>query len=230
MVGSPRSSLDRLTRTSPWFGANLGRKAPATIAAGPHTHALKRRQINFDLRHGRDPVRGRRPKPTALRELEGNPGKRPLNQHEPQPAGELFAAPEWMSESQREGWAWAITNAPHGLLKQLDRSMLAIWVVAEDLHREAAEKIAQYGLLTKSPNAGLPLQSPYLAILNKQAQIMIKAGAELGFSPASRTRVQVSPSLDSNPFARFRADPFRRKPWELPEPDEPDPMDRFFRD
>ena len=79
--------------------------------------------------------------------------------------------------------AYAITNAPYGLLKQLDRSVLAIWVVAEDPHREAAEKIAQYGLLTKSPNAGLPLQSPYLAILNKQAQIMLKAELSSGSRP-----------------------------------------------
>lgn len=139
-------------------------------------------------------MRGRRPKPTLLKEIEGNPGKRRLNKDEPQPQGELYAAPTWMSDTQREGWAFAITHAPYGLLKQLDRSILAIWVVAEDLHREAAEKIGQYGLLTKSPNAGLPLQSPYLAILNKQAQIMLKAGAELGFSPASRTRVQVQPA------------------------------------
>ena len=135
-------------------------------------------------------MRGRPPKPTLIKKLQGNPGKRPLNAGEPQPEGDLYGAPEWLSDTQREGWGFAITSAPPGLLKKLDRSMLAIWVVAEDLHREAAEKIGQYGLLTKSPNAGLPLQSPYLAILNKQAQIMLKAGAELGFSPASRTRVQ----------------------------------------
>jgi P27 family predicted phage terminase small subunit len=141
-------------------------------------------------------VQGRKPKPSALKAVTGNPGKRRVNQAEPQPGGELFATPDWMSDSQREGWAYAITHAPCGLLKQLDRSVLAIWVVAEDLHREAAMKIAQYGLLTKSPNAGLPLQSPYLAILNKQAQIMLKAGAELGFSPSSRSRVQVGSSMD----------------------------------
>jgi P27 family predicted phage terminase small subunit len=168
-------------------------------------------------------VRGRRPKPTHLKELEGNPGKRRLNKDEPKPEGDLYAAPEWMSETQREGWAYAITNAPHGLLKQLDRSVLAIWVVAEDLHRQAAEKIAQYGLLTKSPNAGLPLQSPYLAILNKQAQIMLKAGAELGFSPSSRTRVQVDKGLNS-PFAWLRErhndpDNLIARPWDY-EPDE----------
>ena len=68
--------------------------------------------------------------------MEGNPGKRPLNKREPKPKGDLFAAPERMSDTQREGWAYAITNSPYGLLKQLDRSSLAIWVVAEDLHRK----------------------------------------------------------------------------------------------
>ena len=188
------------------------------------THARTFARINSYLQHDRCAgVDRSRPR---LKELEGNPGKRPLNNAEPKPEGDLYAAPEWMSDTQREGWAYAITNAPYGLLKQLDRSMLAIWVVAEDLHREAAEKIAQYGLLTKSPNAGLPLQSPYLAILNKQAQIMLKAGAELGFSPASRSRVQVVAVSGSNPFLRngVRHDPFnpRPKPWECGayEPDE----------
>lgn len=174
-------------------------------------------------------MRGRRPKPTALKELEGNPGKRALNKHEPQPEGDLYAAPEWMTPSQREGWAHAITHAPYGLLKQLDRSMLAIWVVAENLHREAAEKVAQYGMLTKSPNAGLPLQSPYLAILNKQAQLMLKAGAELGFSPASRTRVQVEAGR-AGPLAWLRernSDPdgLIARPWQTG-----DDRDEFFGD
>jgi hypothetical protein len=38
-----------------------------------------------------------------LKELEGNPGKRRLNKDEPKPEGDLYAAPEWMSETQREG-------------------------------------------------------------------------------------------------------------------------------
>ena len=156
-------------------------------------------------------MRGRRPTPTHLKELYGNPGKRPLNKNEPKPVGDLFEAPLWMSDSQREGWAYAITHSPDGLLKQLDRSVLAIWVVAEDLHREAAEKVTQYGLLTKSPHAGLPLQSPYLAILNKQAQLMLKAASELGFTPSSRSRVQIEPSTSSNPFALNGRRP---KPWE----------------
>ena len=107
-------------------------------------------------------------------------------------------------------------------------------MVAEDLHREAAEKIAQYGLLTKSPNAGLPLQSPYLAILNKQAQIMLKAGAELGFSPASRTRVQVA-NERASPLAWLRdqrhdPDGLIKKPWHTEWREEQDEKDEFFDD
>jgi len=169
-------------------------------------------------------MRGRKPTPSHLKQLMGNPGKRALNKREPVPEGDLHEAPKWMSDSQREGWGYAITNSPHGLLKKLDRSVLAIWIVAEDLHREAAEKVTQYGLLTKSPNAGIPLQSPYLAILNKQAQIMLKAGAELGFTPSSRTRVQVAAGRPQDPYDRF-FNPTGRKPWELP-----GDRDEFFDD
>jgi P27 family predicted phage terminase small subunit len=130
----------------------------------------------------------------------------------------------WLSDSQREGWAYAITNSPHGLLKQLDRAVLAIWVVAEDLQREAAEKIGQYGLLTKSPNAGMPLQSPYLAILNKQAQIMLKAAAELGFTPSSRSRVQIAAGTSSDPY-HPNLNPKGLKPWEYGQE-----RDEFFDD
>jgi hypothetical protein len=43
-------------------------------------------------------------KPTLshLKELMGNPGKRPIDRREPMPEVELYAAPEWMSDSQRE--------------------------------------------------------------------------------------------------------------------------------
>lgn len=135
-------------------------------------------------------MRGRKPKPSHLKSLTGNPGKRALNRHEPKPQGDLVEAPDWMTESQKAGWNCAVEAAPLGLLKQLDAGMLAIWVIAEDLHREAARKIAEFGLLTKGSKADV-VQTPYLRILNKQAAIMVKAASELGFSPASRSRISV---------------------------------------
>ena len=38
------------------------------------------------FREGGIPMAGRKPKPTALKKLEGNPGKRKLNMKEPVPA------------------------------------------------------------------------------------------------------------------------------------------------
>ena len=94
-----------------------------------------------------------------------------------------------MSPTQRAGWEYAIAHAPKGLLKNLDRSALVVFVVAEDLHHQATVAVAKFGLITKSPTKGEPIQNPYLPIINRQAQIMLKAGAELGFTPSSRSRV-----------------------------------------
>lgn len=54
--------------------------------------------------------RGRKPKPTKLRELNGNAGKRPLNKDEPQ-FTEIVAVepPEWLSEMAVQMWATSST-------------------------------------------------------------------------------------------------------------------------
>ena len=41
-------------------------------------------------------VRGRKPKPTAIKLLEGNPGKRPLNESEPLPPQGQIKCPSWL--------------------------------------------------------------------------------------------------------------------------------------
>ena len=155
-------------------------------------------------------MKGRKPVPTHLKVIRGNPGKRKLNKNEPLPIGDLVDAPEWMAESQRQSWNYAVENAPKGLLKKLDRSVLVAWTVAEDLHRRSSEQVEKFGILTKAPNTGLPMQSPYLPVVNKQAQIMLKAAELLGFTPASRSRVQIiedRPSDEEDPWAALD------RPW-----------------
>ncbi len=143
-------------------------------------------------------MRGRKPVPSHLKIVRGNPGKRTVNKNEPLPTGDLVDAPAWMTETQKQGWNYAIENAPRGLLKKLDRSVLVTWAIAEDMHRRASESVEKYGILTKAPNTGLPIQSPYLPVVNKQAQIMLKAAELLGFSPASRSRVQIVEDVSNN--------------------------------
>jgi P27 family predicted phage terminase small subunit len=143
---------------------------------------------------------GAKSTPTYLKLLRGNPGKRAINKKEPKPVGNLTAAPDWMSAGQKAGWDYAITHSPAGMLKLIDRSILAVWVVAENTHREATEKMNKFGLLAKTPNTGQIIQSPYLPIVNRQAQIMMKAACELGFSPTARVRLIIDPTPEKNEF------------------------------
>ena len=136
-------------------------------------------------------MRGGKPKPTHLKLIEGNRGRRPLNKREPKCVGDLASPPAWFNQSQRDGWNYAISNSPRGMLKLLDRSTLTAWVIAEDLHRQATLAVTENGLVVRSPDKGVPMQNPYLAIINRQALIMLKAASDLGFTPSSRSRVKV---------------------------------------
>jgi P27 family predicted phage terminase small subunit len=160
-------------------------------------------------------VRGRKPKPTALHETL-NPTRHGKGRSgEPEAEGDLPPEPpDWMSEGQRAGWRHAVEHAPRGILKAIDRGMLAVWVEAEDRHRTAAvmqarlDQGAKLPLLTKTKD-GTAVPSPYLGIMNRAAAIMIKAASELGFSPAARPRLAASaaqgdPADEHSPWARLK--------------------------
>ena len=141
-------------------------------------------------------MRGRRPKPTRLKMLTGNPGKRPLNAEEPRPEATIPEPPAELSPAARAEWdRLAAELGALGMLTNLDRAALAAYCGAYALWAEATEAIQKYGAMIKSPQ-GFPIQSPYLAIANRQAEIMMRIASEFGFTPASRSRIatpQASP-------------------------------------
>ena len=132
---------------------------------------------------------GRKPLPTAVKKLKGTLQKCRTNPREPVPEGDLVEPPEYMSEGAKSAWRYALDCAPPHLLRRLDMSVLEVWACAADLYRKAQTGLNKTGMLIKMPNTGVPMPSPYLAIANKQAQIMMRAAAEMGFTPASRSRV-----------------------------------------
>ena len=52
--------------------------------------------------------RGRKPTPTAIKELEGNPGKRPLNAKEPKPVKKAPSCPKWLEPEAKKRMAAAV--------------------------------------------------------------------------------------------------------------------------
>src|ERR1700704_6526127 len=85
------------------------------------------------------------------------------------------------------------------LLTNLDRAALAAYCGAYAPWAEAMEAIQKFGTMIKSPT-GYPVQSPYLAIANRQAEIMMRIASEFGFTPASRSRISTPSKADPTLF------------------------------
>jgi len=82
-----------------------------------------------------------------------------------------------------------LANAAPGHLTAIDAPLLARLCTALAFADDANEKIETTGLMVRAPNTGLPLQSPYLAVLNRQTEIARTLAAELALPPAQRNRV-----------------------------------------
>ena len=53
--------------------------------------------------------------------------------------------------------------------------------------------------MVKSPS-GYPMQSPYVSVANRQAEIMMRIASEFGFTPASRSRIATPPVAERGLF------------------------------
>ena len=138
-------------------------------------------------------MRGRKPKPTALKRAEGNPGGRKLNDAEPKPTTPgLPERPDHLDAEAAKEWDRVAAQMPAGWIVQTDRAVLAAYCQAWGQHVEATRQMSKHGLVVKSPS-GYPIQNPYLSISKKALADTVRYAAELGFSPSSRSRISHDP-------------------------------------
>lgn len=137
-------------------------------------------------------TRGRRPKPTALRRSDGNPGKRGYNPLEPVPPDGLPSCPDHLGEVARDEWD-RIAGVLHGMgvVTTVDRAALAAYCQCYGRWVEAEDRLRDTPLLLKTPS-GYVQQSPWLSVANKQLELMGRYMTELGITPASRSRVAIT--------------------------------------
>ena len=155
-------------------------------------------------------VRGRKPKPSHLKLLEGNPGRRPINPNEPRPAREIPTCPAHLCPSAKAEWKRLAQQLyVLGILSTLDRAVLAGYCQSYGRWVEAERKLKETPAILKMPS-GYIQQNPWLTISNKQLELMHKYMSELGLSPVSRTRVDVR-----RPGGRSKFDGLLgSKPWD----------------
>jgi P27 family predicted phage terminase small subunit len=135
-------------------------------------------------------MKGRKPKPTHLHIVEGTVAAK-HNPDEPMPDLDLGPPPNWMCAEEKELWQRVGREAPEGMLRSLDRSVLQVWVTACYQHTMATMHIREYGMVVKNPRNGKAMENPHVSIQVRMAVKLMKASAELGFSPTSRPRVKV---------------------------------------
>jgi phage terminase small subunit len=136
--------------------------------------------------------RGPKPKLSALDKLEGNPSKRVVEESGIEALGEPFT-PEHLSDDAR-GCIEAIKmSMPSGVYSALDSFILSAFATAWALHKLAAHKINDpaFEHVIEVGDNGAQAQSPWLAILNKQAALMATLGDRLGLDPKSRAALKL---------------------------------------
>lgn len=141
-------------------------------------------------------MRGRKPKPTAVKVAAGNPGKRPLNPAEARPDPSRPNCPRWLSDPAKREWKRVATRLHEaGLLTYVDRSLLAAYCQAYGRWVEAELEIAEQPLVLESDKGNL-YQNPWVGVARSAMTDMIKVATEFGISPSARSRIRVQPQAE----------------------------------
>lgn len=134
-------------------------------------------------------TRGRKPTPSAIKELEGNPGKRPLNENEPKPQKKAPSCPKWLEPEAKKEWRRLAKQMEQiGILTEVDMAAFAGYCQAYARWKEAEEFISQHGTIVKTPS-GYYQQVPQVSIAQTYLKIMNWFAEQFGLTPASRSRI-----------------------------------------
>lgn len=136
-------------------------------------------------------MKGRKPKPTALRVLEGNPGKRPINKNEPKPKPLAPTTSSWMSaeaKKLRKQLAPKLENM--GLLTEVDGPAFDFMITHYALAAEAAAMIKRDGIIDESKPT---LKAhPAMKILKDNSAAFLRYASSFGLTPAERSRLNLA--------------------------------------
>lgn len=149
------------------------------------------------------------PKPTVIKLITGNPGRKPLPVNEPKPRRGIPAMPGHLKAEARREWArMADELAAVGLLTVVDRAALAAYCQSYADWVRAEGELRRHGMVTKGATKRVTRKkhgtgdieteetggtlgvSPWVKIRDNALRQMHRFLAEFGMTPASRSRIQ----------------------------------------
>jgi len=152
---------------------------------------------------------GRRPTPTALKLVKGNPGKRAINKQEPKPAREIPSAPAHLTDEGKVAWGrltvlldrmGVLTEADAMALERLCdcyAEILSLRSLVDEKGR-TYETVSTAGEMVIKANPAVPM----LADADRRFKSYL---VEFGLTPAARSKVQAKPNDDEkeDPMQEF---------------------------
>lgn len=149
------------------------------------------------------PGRGRKLKPTKQKQLAGNPGKRALNNNEPEFTKlTKVDAPAWMPELAIGMWETIVPDLlANDVLTVPDLHNVESFCMAYCRWREAEQDITDNGITIHTEKT--VIKNPAVTVVNEAKRQMVQFGSLLGLDPSSRQRL-MGPKGEQgsgNPFA-----------------------------
>ena len=153
--------------------------------------------------------RGPKPTPTKILQLRGS-RRANLNPAEPEPPKDAPDRPDWLDGSASAMWdALAPQLGAMGVLTSVDGNVLARYCHLWSRWRDAEDFIKKYGLTypLKAEDGSIRYfaQFPQVSIAHQLATQLGKLEAEMGLTPASRSRIHATPKEEhkEDDHARF---------------------------
>ena len=142
-------------------------------------------------------MRGRKPKPTALKLLQGTARKHRMNAAEPKPRKAVVRCPAWLNAAEKRHWARLHKElVAMRVFTPADADSLADMAVLTERTIAAKKAIDTAGLVVKSPS-GFPVQNPYIGVYNAAMKQLVDLRARFGLTPSDRTRIRAIPEAAS---------------------------------
>ncbi len=139
-------------------------------------------------------TRGRKPKPTAIKVLTGNPGRRPLNRAEPQPTEADIRVPKGrLPEDGKRLWrALAGQLTRLGVLKATDLPALEMLCLHYAVARQAWEIVDEEGIEVEQETltGTIIKKRPAASVFRENSMAFKSYLTEFGLTPSSRVRIK----------------------------------------
>jgi len=131
-------------------------------------------------------IKGRKPKPTNLKIMEGNPGKRPLNLNEPKLLTIALECPEELSCNAKKIWNRFYPEMERiGILKIIDEMAFAGLCQNYAIYLETEKFLEENGRVMRTRSGAIKAR-PEVAISNNALNFVKAFASEFGLTPSSR--------------------------------------------